>query len=157
MLNVISSLDKAAAGEALTADPRVDMYHFTGSPAVGERIFERAAVGIRKVALELGGKSANIILADADLAVALPVSVGMCMANSGQGCALATRLVVHASRYDEVLDALAATIGALPAAIRLTRSPSSAGHQRRCSWRGWKGWCTGRRSRRADPGRRPPG
>ena len=114
VLNVISSLDKAAAGEALTADPRVDMYHFTGSPAVGQRIFERAAVGIRKVCLELGGKSANIILDDADLAVALPVSVGMCMANSGQGCALATRLVVHASRYDEVLDALAATIGALP-------------------------------------------
>ena len=78
-------------------DPRVDMYHFTGSPAVGQRIFERAAVGIRKVCLELGGKSANIILDDADLAVALPVSVGMCMANSGQGCALATRLVVHAS------------------------------------------------------------
>jgi aldehyde dehydrogenase (NAD+) len=114
VLNVISSLDKAAAGEALTGDPRVDMYHFTGSPAVGQRIYERAAVGIRKVCLELGGKSANIILDDADLALALPMTVGMCMANSGQGCALATRLVVHASRYDEVLDALTAAVGALP-------------------------------------------
>ncbi|WP_239335689.1 aldehyde dehydrogenase family protein [Frankia sp. CiP3] len=114
VLNVISSHDKAVAGEALTGDPRVDMYHFTGSPAVGQRIYERAAVGIRKVCLELGGKSANIILDDADLAVALPMTVGMCMANSGQGCALATRLVVHASRYDEVLEAVTAAIGALP-------------------------------------------
>ncbi|HLY33639.1 MAG TPA: aldehyde dehydrogenase family protein [Jatrophihabitantaceae bacterium] len=114
VLNVISSYDKASAGEALTGDPRVDMYHFTGSPAVGQRIYERAAVGIRKVCLELGGKSANIILDDADLTVALPMTVGMCMSNSGQGCALATRLIVHASRYDEVLDALAGAIGALP-------------------------------------------
>jgi aldehyde dehydrogenase (NAD+) len=114
VLNVISSLDKAAAGEALTGDPRVDLYHFTGSPAVGQRIYERGAVGIRKVCLELGGKSANIIVDDADLAVALPMTIGMCMANSGQGCALATRLVVHASRYDEVLAALAEAVGALP-------------------------------------------
>ncbi|MBV9207041.1 MAG: aldehyde dehydrogenase family protein, partial [Actinobacteria bacterium] len=61
VFNVISSADKAAAGEALTGDPRVDMYHFTGSPGVGQRIAERAAAGIRKVCLELGGKSANII------------------------------------------------------------------------------------------------
>ncbi len=114
VLNVISSRDKAEAGEALTGDPRVDMYHFTGSPAVGQRIYERGAVGIRKVCLELGGKSANILLDDVDLAVALPMTVGMCMANSGQGCALATRLVVHESRYDEVLDALTAAISALP-------------------------------------------
>ncbi|MDT3441942.1 aldehyde dehydrogenase family protein [Pseudofrankia sp. BMG5.37] len=114
VLNVVSSRDKAAAGEALTGDPRVDMYHFTGSPQVGQRIYERAAVGIRKVCLELGGKSANIVLDDADLAVAIPVSVGMCMANSGQGCALATRMVVHASRYDEVVDAVTAAVAALP-------------------------------------------
>jgi aldehyde dehydrogenase (NAD+) len=114
VLNVLSSRDKATAGEALTGDPRVDMYHFTGSPAVGQRIYERGAVGIRKVCLELGGKSANLILDDADLAVALPMTIGMCMSNSGQGCALATRLVVHASRYDEVLDALTAAIKGLP-------------------------------------------
>lgn len=114
VLNVVSSLDKAAAGEALTGDPRVDMYHFTGSPSVGQRVYERAAAGIRKVCLELGGKSANLILDDADLAVALPMTIGMCMSNSGQGCALATRLIVHTSRYDEVLDALAAAVGALP-------------------------------------------
>jgi aldehyde dehydrogenase (NAD+) len=90
------------------------MYHFTGSPGVGRRIYERAAADIRKVCLELGGKSANIILDDADLAVAMPMTIGMCLANSGQGCALATRLVVHASRYDEMLDALTAAIGTLP-------------------------------------------
>ncbi|SNQ52243.1 NAD-dependent aldehyde dehydrogenase [Frankia canadensis] len=114
VLNILSSEDKAAAGEALTGDPRVDMYHFTGSPAVGQRIYERGAVGIRKVCLELGGKSANIILDDADLAVALPLAVGMCMSNSGQGCALATRLVVHASRYDEVVEGLTEALRHLP-------------------------------------------
>ncbi|WP_322759993.1 aldehyde dehydrogenase family protein [Frankia sp. Cr2] len=114
VLNVLSSQDKAAAGEALTGDQRVDMYHFTGSPAVGQRIAERAASGIRKACLELGGKSANLILDDAELDYALPYSVGMCMSNSGQGCALATRLVVHASRYDEVLERLEAIVGALP-------------------------------------------
>ncbi len=114
VLNVLSSRDKAVAGEALTGDPRVDMYHFTGSPPVGQRIAERAAAGIRKACLELGGKSANLILDDANLDYALPFSVGMCMSNSGQGCALATRLVVHASRYDEVLGRLEAIVGALP-------------------------------------------
>jgi aldehyde dehydrogenase (NAD+) len=114
VLNVVSSADKAAAGEALTGDPRVDMFHFTGSPGVGERIAQRAAVGIRKACLELGGKSANIVLDDADLHTALPFSVGMCMSNSGQGCALATRLVVHSAVYDEVLARLEAMVGALP-------------------------------------------
>ncbi len=114
VLNVISSRDKASAGEALTGDPRVDMYHFTGSPGVGQRIYERAAVGIRKVCLELGGKSANVILDDADLSIALPMSIGMCMSNSGQGCALATRMIVHSSRYDEVLEALTEAVRALP-------------------------------------------
>ncbi|MFI5953231.1 aldehyde dehydrogenase family protein [Cryptosporangium sp. NPDC051539] len=114
VLNVISSQDKALAGEALTGDPRVDMFHFTGSHVVGQRIMQRAAVGIRKACLELGGKSANLILDDADLDLAVPLSVGWCMSNSGQGCALATRLVVHASRYDEVLERLAAVVGATP-------------------------------------------
>jgi aldehyde dehydrogenase (NAD+) len=114
VLNVISSQDKAAAGEALTGDPRVDMYHFTGSPGVGQRIAERAAAGIRKVCLELGGKSANIIYADADLDLATKLGVGMCMTNTGQGCALATRMVVHAPVYDEVLQRLTAIVSALP-------------------------------------------
>ena len=112
--NLISSGDKAIAGEALTGDPRVDMFHFTGSPGVGQRIAERAAVGIRKACLELGGKSANLILDDADLDLATLLGVGMCMTNSGQGCALATRMVVHAAVYDEVVGRLAALVEGVP-------------------------------------------
>jgi aldehyde dehydrogenase (NAD+) len=90
------------------------MFHFTGSTAVGQRIASRAAIGFRKVVLELGGKSANIILDDADLDTAMPYSVGMCMYNSGQGCLLPTRIVVHASRYDEVVERAKAIAEALP-------------------------------------------
>lgn len=112
--NLISSSDKAVAGEALTGDPRVNMFHFTGSPGVGQRIAERAAVGIRKVCLELGGKSANVILDDADLDLATMLGVGMCMSNSGQGCALATRMVVHTDVYAEVVARVAAIVEQLP-------------------------------------------
>ncbi len=114
VFNAISSKDKAIAGDALTGDPRVDLYHFTGSPGVGQRIAERAAVGIRKVVLELGGKSANILLPDADLDMATALGAGMCMSTSGQGCALPTRMIVHADIYDEVLQRLHAMVSALP-------------------------------------------
>jgi aldehyde dehydrogenase (NAD+) len=113
VFNAISSADRGIAGDALTGDPRVDLFHFTGSPGVGQRIAERAAVGIRHVVLELGGKSANVLLPDADLDMACGLGVVMCMNNSGQGCALATRMVVHADIYDEVLQRLAAIVGAL--------------------------------------------
>lgn len=114
VFNAISSYDKAIAGDALTCDPRVDLYHFTGSPGVGQRIAERAAVGIRHVVLELGGKSANVILPDADLDMACGLGVVMCMSNSGQGCALATRMVVHTDVYDAVLQRLEAIVGGVP-------------------------------------------
>jgi aldehyde dehydrogenase (NAD+) len=114
VLNTISSADKAIAGEALTTDPRVGLLHFTGSPGVGQRIAQNAAVGIRHTVLELGGKSANVLLPDANLDMACAVGVGMCMANSGQGCALATRMVVHADIYDEVIARLEAAVGAVP-------------------------------------------
>jgi aldehyde dehydrogenase (NAD+) len=114
VVNMISSEDKAIAGDALTGDPRVDMYHFTGSPPVGQRIMERAANGIRHVVLELGGKSANVLLPDADLDMACALGVGMCMSSSGQGCALATRMVVHADIYDEVLQRLVGIVSNLP-------------------------------------------
>lgn len=114
VFNLITSNRNAVAGDALTGDPRVNMFHFTGSTLVGERIAVRAAQGFRKVVLELGGKSANIILEDADLDVAIPYSVGMCMYNSGQGCLLPTRLLVHESNYDAVLERVVATNEALP-------------------------------------------
>ncbi|GAA4553626.1 aldehyde dehydrogenase family protein [Pseudonocardia xishanensis] len=114
VFNLVTSDDNAIGGDALTADPRVDMFHFTGSTAVGQRIASRAAIGFRKVVLELGGKSANIILEDADLDTAIPFGVGMCMYNSGQGCLLPTRMVVHSSVYDDVLERVVAVTRALP-------------------------------------------
>jgi aldehyde dehydrogenase (NAD+) len=114
VVNMISSEDKAIAGDALTGDPRVNLYHFTGSPGVGQRIAERAAAGIRHVVLELGGKSANVLLPDADLDMACALGVGMCMTSSGQGCALATRMIVHADICDDVLQRLEAMVGQLP-------------------------------------------
>lgn len=114
VVNMISSEDKAIAGDALTGDPRVDMFHFTGSPGVGQRIMERAANGIRHVVLELGGKSGNVLLPDADLDMATALGVGMCMSSSGQGCALATRMIVHADIYDEVLQRLEMMVSNLP-------------------------------------------
>ena len=113
VFNAITSFDKAIVGDALTGDQRVDMYHFTGSPGVGERIAARAAVGIRKVVLELGGKSANVLLPDADLDMSCGLGAIMCMNNSGQGCALATRMVVHADIYDDVLQRLEAIVGGI--------------------------------------------
>src|SRR6202034_3863016 len=114
VFNLITSNRNEVGGDALTGDPRVNMFHFTGSTAVGQRIASRAAIGFRKVVLELGGKSANLILDDADLDTAIPYSVGMCMYNSGQGCLLPTRMVVHASRYDEALERAIAVTRALP-------------------------------------------
>jgi aldehyde dehydrogenase (NAD+) len=100
IFNVVSSADPAAVGEVLTADPRVDVVSFTGSTGVGRRIMAASANTVKKVFLELGGKSANIILDDADLAAACGFA-GMICTHSGQGCAIMTRLLLPRSRYDE--------------------------------------------------------
>jgi aldehyde dehydrogenase (NAD+) len=113
VFNTLSAADKGIVGDALTGDQRVDMYHFTGSPGVGERIAARAAVGIRKVVLELGGKSANILLPDADLDMSCGLGVFMCMNNGGQGCALPTRMIVHADIYDDVVQRLETVVGGM--------------------------------------------
>jgi aldehyde dehydrogenase (NAD+) len=94
-------------GEAIAAHPGVDMISFTGSTATGRRISHLAADRIARVALELGGKSANVILDDADLATAVKVGVGNAFLNSGQTCTAWTRMLVHRTRYDEAV-ALAA-------------------------------------------------
>jgi aldehyde dehydrogenase (NAD+) len=114
VINTLSGADKGLVGDAMTADQRIDLYHFTGSAAVGQRIAERAAHGIRHTVLELGGKSANVVLPDANLDMACGMGVAMCMSSSGQGCALGTRLIVHADIYDEVLERLTAQVGNLP-------------------------------------------
>lgn len=89
-------------GEALASHPDVDMVSFTGSTAVGRRVTELAAKTIKRVAMELGGKSANVILEDADLAKAVPDGVAKCFLNSGQTCSALTRMVVPRRLLGEV-------------------------------------------------------
>ena len=90
------------AGEALVADPRVDKVAFTGSTEVGRRIMQVASGTVKKVTLELGGKSANIILDDADLDIAVPGALWATYLHSGQICHSGTRCLVPAALYDEV-------------------------------------------------------
>ncbi len=91
----------ATVGEALVKHPQVDMISFTGSTRAGKRISEVAAQTVKRVALELGGKSASIILDDADLATAVKATVSGCYLNSGQTCTALTRMLVPESKYDE--------------------------------------------------------
>jgi len=88
-------------GEALVLHSGVDMISFTGSTRAGKRISELASQGVKRVALELGGKSASVILDDADLAAAVKGTVNGCYLNSGQTCTALTRMLVPASRYEE--------------------------------------------------------
>jgi len=112
VFNVITSGDPAMAGEMLVADPRVDVISFTGSTAVGKHIMEKGAATLKRVFLELGGKSANIILDDAP-DFAIKVMMSMVIFHAGQGCAYPTRLLVPRSRYDEAVQALQMSYGAI--------------------------------------------
>jgi acyl-CoA reductase-like NAD-dependent aldehyde dehydrogenase len=91
-------------GEAIAAHPGVDMVSFTGSTRAGKRVSELAAQTVKRVALELGGKSPNVILEDADLERAVADGVGKCFLNSGQTCSALTRMIVPRSRLAEVED-----------------------------------------------------
>ena len=91
----------AQAGEALVRHPGVDMISFTGSTRAGKRISELASQSIKRVALELGGKSASVILDDADLPAAVKSTVNGCYLNSGQTCTALTRMLVPQSKYEE--------------------------------------------------------
>jgi aldehyde dehydrogenase (NAD+) len=104
VVNVVTSSDHLV-GEQLTLDPRVDLISFTGSTATGKRIMERGAATLKKVFLELGGKSAMIVCEDADLAAVLPMASAACT-HAGQGCALPTRVLLPRSRYAEGLEIL---------------------------------------------------
>ena len=100
VFNVVTGYGPAA-GEALVKHPQVDMISFTGSTRAGKRISEVAAQTVKRVALELGGKSASVILEDADLAAAVKGTVTGCYLNSGQTCTALTRMLVPAAKYDE--------------------------------------------------------
>jgi aldehyde dehydrogenase (NAD+) len=110
VFNVITSEDPVTVGDQLVSDPRVDMVSFTGSTAVGKHIMARAAQTVKKVFLELGGKSANIVLDDADLGSSLLSALAVCF-HAGQGCALNTRLLVPRERQSEVEELLKTYFG----------------------------------------------
>ncbi|HAP76086.1 MAG TPA: aldehyde dehydrogenase family protein [Acidimicrobiaceae bacterium] len=99
-------------GEAISAHPDVDMVSFTGSTRAGKRVAEVASQTVKKVALELGGKSPNVILPDADLAKAVADGVGKCFLNSGQTCTALTRMIVPRDKLAEVEQIAAATAAA---------------------------------------------
>jgi aldehyde dehydrogenase (NAD+) len=102
VLNVVTSSDHLL-GEQMVTDPRVDLISFTGSTAVGRRIMAQGAATMKRLFLELGGKSADIVLDDADFAAKLPGAAFVCV-HGGQGCAMLTRLLVPRSRYEEAIE-----------------------------------------------------
>ncbi|WP_261558083.1 aldehyde dehydrogenase family protein [Frankia tisae] len=113
VVNVVPTSDNAVA-ELLVTDPRVDMVSFTGSTGVGRRIVELSAGTMKRTLLELGGKSAMIVLDDADLASVLPgAGLGACL-HAGQGCAMTTRILLPRSVYDQGLAILTEVFRQLP-------------------------------------------
>jgi aldehyde dehydrogenase (NAD+) len=112
VINIVTSSDHGV-GALLSKDPRVDMVSFTGSTNTGRSVMIDAAATIKKVFLELGGKSAFLVLDDADLAGACAMSAFTAAMHAGQGCAITTRLVVPRARYEEAVEAAAATMGSI--------------------------------------------
>ncbi|CUU57635.1 aldehyde dehydrogenase (NAD+) [Parafrankia irregularis] len=113
VLNVITS-SVNDRGEELITDPRVDLISFTGSTAVGRRIMKLGSETVKKCFLELGGKSANIVFADADFATAIGMSTFMVCVHAGQGCATLTRLLLPRSRFEEGVQLAAQMLSMVP-------------------------------------------
>jgi acyl-CoA reductase-like NAD-dependent aldehyde dehydrogenase len=109
VVSVLSS-SSVEVGELLTTDPMVDMVSFTGSTAVGRRIMAAASDTVKKVFLELGGKSAYVVLDDFDMAVACMVSGFTICSHAGQGCAITTRMLVPQTQFDDAVEHLRATL-----------------------------------------------
>ena len=101
VFNLVNGLGPEV-GEVLATHPEVDMVSFTGSTRAGKRVSELASQSVKRIALELGGKSASVILDSANFEAAVKGTVGACMLNSGQTCSAHTRMLVPAARYDEV-------------------------------------------------------
>jgi acyl-CoA reductase-like NAD-dependent aldehyde dehydrogenase len=110
VVNIISS-SQASVGEVLTTSPDVDAVTFTGSTATGRRIMAAAAGTIKRVFLELGGKSALVVLDDADLQGPAMVAAFAGCSHAGQGCAITTRIVVPRAKHDEFVQLAAAMLG----------------------------------------------
>ena len=113
VVNIVTAADHRI-GAALAEDPRVDAVSFTGSTATGRTVMTAAAATIKKVFLELGGKSAFLVLDDADLGAACAAAARTVTTHAGQGCALTTRLVVPRERYTDAVDAVVAAMSAIP-------------------------------------------
>jgi aldehyde dehydrogenase (NAD+) len=107
VLNVVPGFGKVA-GQALVDHPDVDKVTFTGSPVVGRQILQGAAGNLKRVTLELGGKSANIIFPDGDVDTAVKAAGSGIFFNTGQVCSAGSRILVHESIHDEVVERLAA-------------------------------------------------
>ncbi|MDT5337732.1 MAG: aldehyde dehydrogenase [Mycobacterium sp.] len=112
VVNIVTSSDHGV-GALLSKDPRVDMVSFTGSTNTGRAVMADGAATLKKVFLELGGKSAFLVLDDADLAGACSMAAFTASMHAGQGCAITTRLVVPRARYDEAVEAAAGTMAGL--------------------------------------------
>ncbi len=104
--------DGATVGATLSAHPDVDMVSFTGSTRAGVQVSKNAADTVKRVSLELGGKSANIVLSDADLTKAAGVALAGCFTNTGQSCNATTRLLVQADQHDELVALIKDAAGA---------------------------------------------
>jgi aldehyde dehydrogenase (NAD+) len=105
--------DGATVGEAIASHPEIDMVSFTGSTAAGIRVAKLAADTVKRVAQELGGKSANIILADADLKTAVIEGVHACYTNGGQNCQSPTRMLIPRAQRDAAFAAARAAVGSI--------------------------------------------
>jgi aldehyde dehydrogenase (NAD+) len=112
VFNLVSGSGRVV-GEAIVAHPDVDMVSFTGSLQAGRRIASVAGEGIKKVCLELGGKSAFVVLDDAPFDKAIPAGVNNCMQNSGQTCSAWTRMIVPRARQDEAVEMAKAQLAKL--------------------------------------------
>lgn len=113
VLNVITTSDNTVA-EILTTHPEVDQVTFTGSTATGRLVMRNASETIKRVSLELGGKSAAIVLDDADLATAVAAAVGVVCLHAGQGCVLMTRLLVPRAMMGAAAEIAAAVMAQIP-------------------------------------------
>ncbi|TDV55979.1 aldehyde dehydrogenase family protein [Actinophytocola oryzae] len=132
VLNVVTG--GVEAGQELTTNPMVDLVSFTGSDTVGRTVYAQAAASVKKVVLELGGKSASIVRADADLDGAARSALAGITVHAGQGCSLLTRTIVHESVHDELVDRIQAGLAHVqvgdPARAGTTMGPLISAAQR---------------------------
>ena len=133
VVNIVTSSDHGL-GAQLAGDPRVDLVTFTGSTATGRAVMANAAATLKKVFLELGGKSAFVVLDDADLKAACSYAAFAGVAHAGQGCAITTRILVPRRLHDEAVEITARTLAGLgtgdPADDRTVCGPVISARQR---------------------------